>query len=198
MSMVLKKRQIVISTLVLALGVAVFMNWYFAGDGAELKATGVLDASKNLGDAQYVNATTQVSEEITTAAGQDNSPQGETQAAGDSDYFAQVRLNRQVARDKALEILKDIIGNADASENAKADAISGAAVIANNVKLENDIENIVIAKGFADCVTVIEDGQVQVIVKSDKLLDSQILQIKEIVLKQTKVNVENISIIEAK
>ncbi len=196
MGMILKKRQIVVSTLVLALGVAVFMNWYFAGSGAQLKATGVLDASKNLGDAQYVNSTTLVSEETTAA----NNAAAETTQNSDnsSDYFAQVRLNRQVARDKALEILKGIIASTDATENAKADAVSGAAVIANNVKLENDIESVVIAKGFADCVVVIEDGHVQVIVKSEKLLDSQILQIKEIVLKQTKVNVENISIIEAK
>ncbi len=196
MGMILKKRQIVVSTLVLALGVAVFMNWYFAGSGAQLKATGVLDASKNLGDAQYVNSTTLVSEETTAA---NNAAVENTQNSNNSsDYFAQVRLNRQVARDKALEILKDIIASTDATENAKADAVSGAAVIANNVKLENDIESVVIAKGFADCVAVIEDGHVQVIVKSEKLLDSQILQIKEIVLKQTKVNVENISIIEAK
>lgn len=196
MGMILKKRQIVVSTLVLALGVAVFMNWYFAGSGAQLKATGVLDASKNLGDAQYVNSTTLVSEETTVA----NNAAAENTKSSDnsSDYFAQVRLNRQVARDKALEILKDIIASTDATENAKADAVSGAAVIANNVKLENDIESVVIAKGFADCVAVIEDGHVQVIVKSEKLLDSQILQIKEIVLKQAKVNVENISIIEAK
>lgn len=196
MGMILKKRQIVVSTLVLALGVAVFMNWYFAGSGAQLKATGVLDASKNLGDAQYVNSTTLVSEETTANNGTAGTTQGNEGSS--ADYFAQVRLNRQVARDKALEILKDIIASADASENAKADAISGAAVIANNVKLENDIENVVIAKGFADCVAVIEDEHVQVIVKCDKLLDSQILQIKEIVLKQTKVNVENISIIDSK
>lgn len=198
MSMILKKRQIVVSTLVLALGVAVFMNWYFAGSGAELKATGVLDVSKNLGDAQYVNATTQLSGESLTTSAQANSSQSEAGAAATSDYFAQVRLNRQLARDRALEILKDVIDSSDASENAKAEAIAGAAALANTVKLENDVENIVIAKGFADCVTVIEEGHVQVIVKCDKLLDSQILQIKEIVLNQTKVNVENIAIIEAK
>lgn len=198
MSMVLKKRQIVVSTLVLALGVAVFMNWYFAGSGAELKATSALDASKNLGDAQYVNATTQLSAEGMTSENKENLLQGEASSESGSDYFAQVRLNRQVARDKAIEILKDVIGSAEASENAKAEAIAGAAVIASNVKLENDIESLVVAKGFADCVAVIEDGRVQVIVKGDKLLDSQILQIKEIVLKQTKVNVENIAIIEAK
>lgn len=197
MGMILKKRQIVVSTLVLALGVAVFMNWYFAGSGAQLKATGVLDTSKSLGDAQYVNSSVTVPAE-TTAASSDTmavSPNAET---GSSDYFAQVRLNRQIARDKALEILKDIIDDTSAAESAKADAVSGAAIIAGNVKSENDIENVVIAKGFEDCVAVIEDGNVQVIVKSEKLLESQILQIKEIVLKQTKVNVENISIIEAK
>lgn len=194
MGMILKKRQIVISTLVLALGVAVFMNWYFAGSEAQLRAAEVLDASKNLGDAQYVNMTTTVSDDNAASGEQATVPQG----AQESEYFSQARLNRQVSRDKALDILDEIINNTSADEAAKAQAVKSAAKIAANIKTESDIESLVLAKGFADCITIMEDDGVQVIVKGEKLNDSQILQIKDIVLKQAKVSVENISIIEAK
>ena len=52
------------------------------------------------------------------------------------------------------------------------------------------------AKGFANCVAVINGDAVSVVVESDGLLANQVAQIKEIVYEQTGIKPTGITIIE--
>ena len=97
MNVLLKRRQLIMATLVIALGAAVFVNWYFTRTSDNVK-TGEGESEnyvQNLGEARYVNANK-------------NSEQGET-AAQDTkadDSFAEIKLNRTKAHDEALDCLK--------------------------------------------------------------------------------------------
>ena len=125
----------------------------------------------------------------------------ETDKAGDSGesvdtYFSSVELDRKRTRDEALEVLQSVVDNASASEQAKAEAIAEITAIAKTMDTEANIETLIEAKGFEECVAVIKDDSVNIIVKSDGLQTAQISQINEIVYEQAGISPVNIKIIQ--
>lgn len=183
--MIIGRRKILLATLVVILGAAIFVNWQFGS----VPISNSDEASKNLGDAQYVNGTN-VSEENT-----DSNSNGYNDI---EDYFSSVRLERQQTRDAVKENYEKVTSDTSVSETAKADAITIFARTTENIKKENDIENLVKAKGVNECIAVINDESVTVVVDCEELSDTILLQIKEIVNKQTNISFENIIIIQAK
>ena len=185
--MVVRKRQIIAAALVLALGSAVFINWYYNRPSVKNANTRpsveeVENTGGNLGDAKLVNSSG-VSE---SAA-----------AAGKSgDYFASAKLKRSSAHDEAAEILNKVIKDSSSDPAAVKEAADALKALSNAVKLEGDIESLIKAKTGSECVAIINNGTVEVIVAKGTLNDTVILQIKEIVLKQTGFSAENITIVE--
>ena len=115
--------------------------------------------------------------------------------ASANDYFSATVLNRQQSRDEAIDVLTLVTESDEASAEAKADANNKLAKIALDIQNEANIETLVKAKGFEECVAVISDGSVSVIVKSDELLASEAAQIFSIVYDTTGISPEKISII---
>ena len=111
-----------------------------------------------------------------------------------TDYFAKARYDRDCARSEAAELLK--VSNLD-DENAEelaAKNLEMLEVFAKNMEKETAIENMVIAKGYRDCVAFVDDTGVRVVVKSDKLEAEGVAQIKDIVVDQTGAKATNIKI----
>lgn len=113
----------------------------------------------------------------------------------ETDYFTATALNRQQSRDEAIDVLKTVAESADATEEAKAEANEKISKIATDIQNEANIETLVKAKGFEDCVAVISDGAVSVIVSAESLQAAQAAQILSIVYETTGISPENISII---
>ena len=112
-------------------------------------------------------------------------------------YFASVQISRQQARDEALEVLQLVIDSDTALESAKAEAIADVSRIADEIASEANIETLIKAKGFDECVAVINDGTATVVVKTESaLLQSEVAQIMEIVVEQSGILPENIKITE--
>ncbi len=125
----------------------------------------------------------------------DTEPTGEA-AEGDADkYFSTSLINRQRARDEAMEVLQGVAYNEEADDASKEKALAAIGQIAADMEDESNIEALVVSKGFEQCVAVVSGGTVSVIVKGEELLDTQISQINEIVYEQTGVLPENIKII---
>ena len=120
-------------------------------------------------------------------------------ASGDlsenQDYFTSTALDRQQARDEALDVLKMVAESSESSQEAKSAAQEKISKIAVDIQNEANIETLVKAKGFEDCVAIISDGSVSVIVSADSLQASEAAQILTIVYETTGVNPENVSII---
>ncbi len=117
-------------------------------------------------------------------------------AEGDTDkYFSTSLINRQRARDEAMEVLQSVAYNEEADDASKEKALAAIGQIAADMEDESNIEALVVSKGFEQCVAVVSGGTVSVIVKSEELLDTQISQINEIVYEQTGILPENIKII---
>ena len=179
MNMIIGKRQIILASLILVLGIAIYLNWQFS-NGNDLVVTNQTESeTKNYGDAQYVD--------------------NQTGVESDSDtYFAEAKLSRQKTRDEAVETIQSMISDEGIEEEQKETLSAQASEIASAIETESRIENLIKAKGFDDCIAYIDGDKANVIVKTDGLLENETAQIKEILLQETEVPVENISIVEVK
>ena len=125
-------------------------------------------------------------------AGKDD--KNEAESASDS-YFSSVQVSRQRTRDEAIEVLQAVVDNASSTETAKNEALAEINKLATVMATEANIETLILAKGFAECVAVISGEDASIVVKSDGLNAAQLTQINEIVYSQTGIVPANVNII---
>lgn len=111
-------------------------------------------------------------------------------------YFSSVELDRKRTRDEALEVLQGVVDDVASSEEAKNNALAEITAMAKTMEAEANIETLIEAKGFEECVAVIKDDSVSIVVKSDGLQTAQISQINEIVYEQSGISPGNVKIIQ--
>ena len=173
------KRRAVVGSVLLLVCVAVYLNWRYTDK--------VQESSKVLGQSQLVS-----SQESGTAAGDDAA------ATGSSDYFATARLNRKQARDNAIGLLDEAKVDANADEATKNKAAETLQVLAAYTVSESQIESLVTAKGYTDCVAFMGDDSVSVVVGDADGLDAQdVAKINDIVIGETNYKADQIKIMEA-
>lgn len=186
------KRRLAIALSALLIGGAVYLNWLFffadndAGVYDDFDATAGGDATGYLGEAVEVGGD--------LAGGLDAAE--DDLAKSVANYFAVTTINRQRARDEAIEVLQNILDDINASDQHKSEALESMRVIAMNIENEANIETLVEAKGFNDCVAVISDGYCTVVVETNGLLPSEIAQIQEIVYQIASIPPANLKIVE--
>ena len=111
-------------------------------------------------------------------------------------YFSSVQLSRQRSRDEAIEVLQSVVDNEASTATAKDEALAEIQKLALVMETEANIESLIVAKGFEECVAVINGDSASIVVKSEGLIASQISQINEIVYEQAGIEPVNIKIIE--
>ena len=166
-------KTIAVFVAVLLIGVAVYVNYRLFYDPVDNMGYGDNNMEDN------VDGSTE------TGADED---EGE-------DYFTATALNRQQSRDEALDVLKMVTESEEASAEAKAEANAAISKIAVDIQNEANIETLVKAKGFEECIAVISDDSVSVIVGRETLLAAEAAQIFSIVFDTTGISPENISIV---
>lgn len=125
----------------------------------------------------------------------DNKTQTSAEDKNENNYFTATALTRTQSRDEALDVLKTITESAEASEEAKAEAQKQISRIATDIQNEANIESLVKAKGYAECVAIIGDDSVSVIVSAEKMQAADAAKILSIVCETTGINPEKVSII---
>ena len=100
------------------------------------------------------------------------------------------------SREEALAVLQNVVDTSDAESAERTQALEDIATMAANIEAEANIEAMVMAKGFEQCVAIINDGMCTVVVMSDGLLPNQMSQINEIVYEQTGIKPVNVRYIE--
>ena len=172
------KRNMVTLTVLLFVCAAVYLNWSYNNRWGQSDQA-MVDAE----DRAMVNS---INSENTTP--------------GSSSYFATARLTRQTARDEALNLLEI----SAASENASQDTIDAAmntiSAMAEVSLLETQIENMLIAKQYADCVTYITDHNITVTVPAPEsgLTAEAVAKITDVITSETDFRMDQINIIEIK
>lgn len=182
--MKIEKRHIVLASLVLALGTAVYINWQFGGTKQNTTA-------KELGAASYVNAT--VSNQSTSDEAVETMSLTKTQQS----YFSAERIKRQATQDKVIDDANEIFELEGVSDDAINEAQKSVEEILKTFTIQDSIESIIKAKGFSECLCYISDEGVTVIVPNNELNDTSALVIGDAVTSHYEVDFEDVSIVGA-
>lgn len=187
------KRNAVVAAIVLFVCVAVYLNWSYGQRDTSVSANQSTD-TKTLGEAELVGTETE------TAAAADGTEEIEAVSeVQEESYFDTARLSRQEARDEALAILQATVDDPNADEAAIASASESITAMAEATTTESEIENLVAAKGYEDCVAYIGDNSVSVVVAASEegLQAADVAKITDIVLGQTSFSADQVKIIDA-
>ena len=152
------KRNIVIAAVLVFVCAAVYLNWSY-------------------------NRSEDVSPVSEDAAGDE----AETSAGTEDDYFARARLTRQSSRDEALGLLETAAAGEGASQETIDGAMDALAAMAAWSMQEAQIENLLLAKNFSDCVAYISSDGVTVAVPApvEGLSAAAVAQVTETVMAET-------------
>ncbi len=175
------KRNLIVMGSVLLIGGAVWLNWTLFSDVGD----------KDYDPSYYASGDVQ--------SGEQNAESNKDTNAGNKEeasYFAMAAIDRSRARDEAMEVLNQITSSTDASEEARAEAYAAIEQMAKDIENEANIETLLKAKGFEECVAVISNSAATIIVKSEGLLPSDLAQITEIVWEQASISPSAIKVIE--
>jgi len=194
--MMIGKKHLVLAGLLIALGAAVYLNWQFAPTDT-IVDTANSDEQAYTDDGYITVATHTISGADVPAS---TSPTDAVDAAVTRSVFDETREERHDTREDALETLQEIIEDASLDDNQKAEAVSTAAKIAENMETEAAIELLIKAKGYKDCVVVISDSQVNVVIPAVEggLKSSDTAIIRDVVVGQLDISPSSIKIIESK
>ena len=170
------KRNAVVGTILVFVCAAIFLNGKYAEK--------VDKPTKVLGQSELVSTDGDAAEVSANAEGKD--------------YFASARLTRQQARDSALSLLQEASGSTAADEETVAEAAQSIQTLAAYTLSEAQIENMVTAKGYQDCVVFMADDSVSVVVSAgeDGLQTEDIARITDIVKQETGLGADKIKILE--
>lgn len=210
--MKIQKRHILMASLVLALGAAVYLNWQFTGNSDMLS----VDASKKLGEAKYVNG--DITDETQEAGifdsifgGDDDKSTDSTEETTEGEdttavkaelteeqisYFSTVRTDREQTQSKVLEDAKEVLSLSENSEEAKEESAESVSQLEKLILAQSNIENLLKAKGFTDVVCFISDEGCNVVVASRNMDDNGSLLVKDAVMSQLDMGSEQIKIIQ--
>ena len=173
------KKPAVAAAVLLLVCAAVYMNWRYTDDIQK-------NAGKTLGQTTLVSS-------------QDGEKGTEpTAAPAEDDYFATARLSRKQARDNAISMLKEAERDENAQQSVLNEASQTLQVLAAYTVAESQIESLVVAKGYADCVAFMGEDSVSVVVSDPDGLDAvDVARIKDIVVSETSYTPDQIRIMEA-
>ena len=182
------KRNAVIATVLLFICAGVYLNWSYQQKQAVPELTETLNAEQVMDDAALV-----------IADAEQEQAQSVAETSDTADYFAQMRLSRQQARDSNVEMLEKTIAY-DEDTEVGASATETLNQIVGTALSEAQIESLVVAKGYRDCVTYFADDTVCVAVSApaEGLSDADVALICDVVTSQTDYNISQVRIIEVK
>lgn len=174
------KRNIMVVTVLLFVCAAIYLNWSYnnswgKADEAMVKAE---DAAMEAAQEVY-NAENGLSEKA-------------------SGYFADARLSRQVSRDEAVSMLENSAISENATQETVDSAMNAISAMASYSMQETQLENLLIAKDFADCVVYMTEDEVTVAVPAPKdgLDEASVAKITETVINETDYTASQLKVIE--
>ena len=193
-------------TLAAALVVAVYLNWQYARTGVSLNEDAVNVSAAVETQAEPASAVItdglMTEAEAVSSAGKNYGEAQLVSVANDSGakFFEEARLKRQKAHDAALDTIQKTLKSADLSSEEKKSYAQQLTGNLEDLSAENEIETLVKAKGFADCLCFLQSGRADLTVMTagDALTAAQVAQIRDIVLSKSKVTAQNITVVEVK
>jgi stage III sporulation protein AH len=179
------KKNLVAAAILVTVCAGIYVNWRYTEDQAAANLTDTLDTEKVMSDDSLV-----LSEDMAAISA------GEDVATTSTDYFAAVRLSRQQARDNAVNLLQEAMSYSESSKEAES-AVELDQIVQTALN-EAQIESLVIAKGYADCVAYMSGEGISIAVASPEggLQREDVAVIADIVMAQSDYSLNDIRVVE--
>ena len=175
------KKNLVAAGVLVTVCCGIYINWLYAGGEID-RLEDVLNSDKVMSDELL-----DLGDSVQVGGNTENTI---------SDYFAAVRLSRQEARDSAISILQEAMSYGDGKQ--ESDTSAQLEEIVQTALCEAQIESLVIAKGYTDCVAYMSDGGISVAVASPEggLKDQDVAVRADIVMSQSELKMAQIRVVE--
>ena len=176
------KKNLIAAAILVTVCAGIYVNWRYTEDQAAANLTDTLDTEKVMSDDNLV-----LSEDMAAISA------GEDVATTSTDYFAAVRLSRQQARDNAVNLLQEAMSYSESSKEAES-----AVELVQTALSEAQIESLIIAKGYADCVAYMSGEGISIAVASPEggLQREDVAVIADIVMAQSDYSLNDIRVVE--
>lgn len=178
------KKNLVVGAVLVAVCAGIYVNWTYTQDQTAANLEDTLNADKIL------------SADTLVMSGDMNMNTDQQVSTTIEDYFAAVRLSRQQARDSAVGLLQEAMAYSEDAEAAQSN--DKLEQIVQTALCEAQIESLVIAKGYADCVAYISDEGISVAVASPEggMQQEDVAVIADIVMSQSEYAMDDIRVVE--
>lgn len=182
------KKNLVAAAVLVTVCAGIYVNWLYTEEQAAASLSETLDAEKVMSDETLV-----LSEDMAAIAA------GEAVDTTATDYFAAVRLSRQQARDSAVKLLQDAMAYTTSAEGTKdVESAMELEEIVQTALSEAQIESLIIAKGYSDCVAYMSQEGISVAVSAPEggLQQNDVAVIADIVMTQSAYSLDDIRVVE--
>ena len=179
------KKNMVAAAVLVTVCSGIYINWLYAEENTAASLVETLDTEKVMSDDSLI-----LSEDMAAISA------GEDVQTTATDYFAALRLSRQQARDSAVNLLQEAMAYNETSK--EAESAMQLDEIVQTALSEAQIESLIIAKGFADCVAYMSGEGISVAVASPEggLQQNDVAVIADIVMTQSDYSLEDIRVVE--
>ncbi len=173
------KKNLAAAGILVTVCAGIYINWLFTGNGTK-DLVDTLDAQKVMSDQLIISGDDVQADSMNTV----------------TDYFAAVRLSRQKARDSAVTLLQEAMAYGD--KNQVEVSSEKLEQIVQTALTEAQIESLIIAKGYKDCVAYMSDDGISIAVASPEggLKSTDVSLIADIVLTQSTYSMADIRVVE--
>lgn len=200
MKKIVKKNQVIITSLAILIAVAGYLNFADVDLGIGDKEAST-DSSSILDQVEYdLSDETAVTDENAETAAETaevpdgSSTPGEAVLTGASDFAAQARLSREQIRSQNKADLQEILNNTEVGDDQKQEAVNTMVQMTEIAEKEAAAEMLLEAKGFENTVVNLTGETADVVVPQADLEDSRRAQIEDIIKRKTGIAPENIVI----
>ena len=199
MKKIMKKNQVIITSLAILISVAGYLNFADVDLGFKDKEAST-DSSSILDDVNYdlTDETALLDENgadgTTQSEVMDTASPGEAVLTGASDFAAQAKLSREQVRSQSKADLQEILNNTEVGDEQKQEAVNTMVQMTEISEKEAAAEMLLEAKGFENAIVNLTGETADVVVPEAELEDAQRAQIEDIVKRKTGITPENIVI----
>lgn len=179
------KKNLVAAAVLVTVCAGIYVNWLYTEDQATPTLTDTLDDSLVLSE----DALVLEGDMAAIAAGED--------VDTTTDYFAAVRLSRQQARDEAVELLQEAMAYSDGT-GKEVESAADLDEIVQTALSEAQIESLIIAKGYTDCVAYMSGSGISIAVAAPEggLQQADVAVIADVVMAQSDYSLADIRVVE--
>ena len=179
------KKNLVAAAVLVTVCAGIYVNWLYTENDDVASLSDTLDYEKVMSEDGLL-----LSEDVAAISA------GEEVNTTASDYFSAVRLSRQQARDNAVNMLQEAMTYSETDK--AAESAMDLEDIVQTALSEAQIESLIIAKGYQDCVAYMTNSGISVAVSAPEggLQQEDVAVIADVVMSQSDYGLKDIRVVE--